>query len=151
MFCGVHVPIGTPSLNLSFFLNQIFSLLLCLFFIFLIVWSFVNLFNDAFNTIQGVQYNSMVECLLMVQWVIGLIPLVKPLSYFSFQPVLHNWCNKGWGMYYPLCGMVCIKEFLLLNRKSSCGSRFPLSLSEWFFTICPTPYNHIPASAPQLV
>ena len=27
-----------------------------------------------------------------------------PLSYFSFQPVLHNWCNKGRGMCYPLCG-----------------------------------------------
>ena len=21
-----------------------------------------------------------------------------PLSYFSFQPVLHDWCNKGRGM-----------------------------------------------------
>ena len=23
------------------------------------------------------------------------------LSYFSFQPVLHDWCNKGCGMCYP--------------------------------------------------
>ena len=66
-----------------------------------------------------------------------------PLSYFSFQPVLHNWCNKGRGMCYPACGMVHIKELLLLIGKSSpCGgSWFPLSLSEWSFTICPTPYN----------
>ena len=31
-------------------------------------------------------------------------------SYFLFQPVLHNWCNKGLGMRYPVCGMVHIKE-----------------------------------------
>ena len=54
--------------------------------------------------------------------------------YFSFQPVLHDWCNKGRGMSYPVCGMVHIKEPLLLIRKSSpCGGiGFPLSLSEWF-------------------
>ena len=68
---------------------------------------------------------------------------VDPLSYFSFQPVLHDWCNKGRGMCYPVCGMVHIKEHLLLIGKSSLcgGSRFPVSLSEWSFTICPTPYN----------
>ena len=45
---------------------------------------------------------------------------------------------------YPVCGMVYIKEPLLLIRKSSpCGgSGFPLSISEWSFTICPKPYNH---------
>ena len=38
--------------------------------------------------------------------------------------------------------MVHIKEPLLLIRKSSpCGSGFPLSLFEWSFTICLTPYN----------
>ena len=42
--------------------------------------------------------------------------------------------------------MVHIKEPLLLIGKSSpCsgGNKFPLSLSEWSFTICPTPYNCI--------
>ena len=70
--------------------------------------------------------------------------MVDPLGYFSFQPVPHDWCNKGCGMYYPVCGMVHIKEPVLLIEKSSpCGgSGFPLSLSEWFFTICLTPYNH---------
>ena len=50
--------------------------------------------------------------------------------YFLFQPVLHDWCNKGHGMCYPVCGIVHIKEPLLLIRKSSpCGgSGFPLSL-----------------------
>ena len=49
-------------------------------------------------------------------------------------PVIHNWCNKSRGMCYPVCGMVHIKEPLLLIGKSSLcgGSRFPLSLSEWF-------------------
>ena len=45
-------------------------------------------------------------------------PSVNPLSYFSFQPVLHGWCNKGCGMCYPVCGMVHIKEPLLLIDKS---------------------------------
>ena len=62
---------------------------------------------------------------------------------FSFQPVLHDWCNKGRGMYYPVCGIMHIKEPLLLIGKSSLcgGSGFPLSLSEWSFTICLMPYN----------
>ena len=40
-------------------------------------------------------------------------------------------------MYYPVCLMMHIKDTLLLIGKSSLcgGSRFPLSLSEWFFTI----------------
>ena len=63
--------------------------------------------------------------------------------YFSFQPVLHDWCNKGCGMCYPVCGMVHIKEPLLLIGKSSLcgGSGFHSSLSEWSLTICLTPYN----------
>ena len=34
--------------------------------------------------------------------------MMNPLSYFSFQPVLHDWCNKGSGMWYLDCGMVHI-------------------------------------------
>ena len=74
----------------------------------------------------------------MVRWVAGsILHGVDPLSYFSF------WCNKGRGMCYPVCGMVHIKEPLLLIGKSSLcgGSGFPLLLSEWSFTICVTPYN----------
>ena len=78
----------------------------------------------------------------MVRWVVGSIG-VDQLSYFSFQPVLHDWRSKGCGMYYPVYGMMHIKEPLLLIGKSSLcgGSGFPLSLSEWSFTICQTPYN----------
>ena len=44
----------------------------------------------------------------------------------SFQPVLHDWFNKGRGKCYPVCGMVHIKEPLLLIGKSRpcCGSGF---------------------------
>ena len=67
--------------------------------------------------------------------------MVDPLTYFSFQAVLHDWCNKCRGMCYPVCGVEHIKEPLLLIGKSSpCGgSGFTLSLSEWYFTICMTP------------
>ena len=63
------------------------------------------------------------------------------LSYFSFQRVLHDWCNKGRCICYPVCGMVHIKEPLLLIDKSSLcgGSGFLFSLSEWSLTICLTP------------
>ena len=69
----------------------------------------------------------------MVRWVVGsILHGVDPLSYFSLQPVLHDWCNKGRGMCYLVWGMVHIKEPLLLIDKSSlCGvSGFPFSLSE---------------------
>ena len=61
--------------------------------------------------------------------------MVDTLSYFSFQPVLHDWCNKDCGICYPVCGMMHIKEPLLLYRKSSTygGGGFPLS--------GPLPYN----------
>ena len=74
----------------------------------------------------------------MVQWVDGsILHGVDPLSYFSFQPVLHDWFNKGCGMYYPVCGMVHIKEpLLLIGMSNPCGgSGFPLSLYVWYFTI----------------
>ena len=68
-------------------------------------------------------------------------PLPLRILLFFFP---HDWCNKGRGMCYPVCGMVHIKEPLLLIDKSSLcgGSGFPFSLSEWSLTICLTPYNH---------
>ena len=36
---------------------------------------------------------------------------------YSCMPVLHDWCNKGRCMCYPVCGMVYIKEPLLLIGK----------------------------------
>ena len=57
---------------------------------------------------------------------------------------VHDWGTKGCGMCYPVCGMMHLKEPLLLIGKSrpcSDVSGFPLSLSEWSFTICLMPYN----------
>ena len=66
---------------------------------------------------SGAGHSSEVEHSLMVRLVVGsILHGVDPLSYFSFQPVLHDWCNKGCGMCYPVCGMVHIKEPLLLIR-----------------------------------
>ena len=49
----------------------------------------------------------------------GLWSLLKSYlqSYFSFQPVLHDWCNKGYGMCYPVCGGDAYKRTLAANRK----------------------------------
>ena len=81
---------------------------------------------------------------IQVYYVIN-IPLQSDeiVNIFSFFPLLHDWCNKGCGMCYPVCGLLHIKEPLLLIGKSNpCDSRgFPLSLSEWSLTICLTPYN----------
>ena len=72
----------------------------------------------------------------MARWVVGSIPHGGHIELFLVKPVLHDWCNKGCGRCYPVCGMVHIKEPLLLIEKSSpCGSGFVLSLSEWSFTI----------------
>ena len=44
----------------------------------------------------GAGRSSEVERSLMVRWVVGsILHGVDPLSYFSFQPVLKDWCNKG--------------------------------------------------------
>ena len=60
----------------------------------------------------------------MVRWVVGsILHGVDPLSYFSFQSVLHDSCNKGRGMCYSVCRMMHIKE------------------PEWSFTISLKPYN----------
>ena len=114
-------------------------------------WCLIELFLITASTPQvlllsclGVGRSSQVERSLMGRWVVGsILHGVDPLSYFLFQPVLHNWCNKGRGMCYPVCGMVHIKEPLMLIDKSSLcgGSGFPFSLSEWSLTICLTPYN----------
>ena len=70
-------------------------------------------------------------------------PWGGPTELFLVPAMLHDCCNKGRGMYYPIFGMMHIKEPLLVIGKSSLcgGSGFPLSLSEWPFTICLTPYD----------
>ena len=41
-----------------------------------------------------------------------------PMRYFSFQPVLHEWHNDDRDMCYSVCGMMHIKEPLLLIGNS---------------------------------
>ena len=99
--------------------------------------TFMALAFPLTSMIPGAGRSSEVERSLMVRWVVGsILHGVDPLSYFSLQPVLYDWCIKG-------CGMVHIKEPLLLIDKSSLcgGSGFLFSLSEWSLTICLTPYN----------
>ena len=100
--------------------------------------------TDSNQVRLGAGRSSEVERSLMVRRVVGsILHGVDTLSYFSFQPVLHDWCNKGRGVCYPVRGMVHTKETLLLIDKSNLcgGSGFPFSLSEWSLTICLTPYN----------
>ena len=54
-------------------------------------------------------------------------------SYFSFEPVLHDWCNKGCGVCYPVCG----------NREEK--------VSEPCVCYRTQTFDLIPASAPRLV
>ena len=42
--------------------------------------------------------------------------MADPLKYVSF----HDWCNKGHGMCYPVCGMVHITKILALLRYLQC-------------------------------
>ena len=68
----------------------------------------------------GAGRSSEVERSLMVRWVDP--SWGGPIELFLIPAVLHDWCNKGRGMCYPVCGMVHVKEPLLLIDKSSiCG------------------------------
>ena len=88
----------------------------------------------------------MVKRPFIVRSVVRSIPHGGPIKLFSFQLIIHAWYNnKDRGMCYPVCGMVHIKEPLLLIGKSS-PDGFVVSPSEWYLTICPTLYNVLIAS-----
>ena len=56
---------------------------------------------------------------------------IDPLWWTHSANFRFSQCNKGRGMCHPVCGMMHIKESLLLIGKSSAygGSGFPLSLT----------------------
>ena len=54
--------------------------------------------------------------LLFANQVTNSIAYPDPLSYFPFQPVLHDWCTKGRGMCNCLCHYA-YKRTLAVNRK----------------------------------
>ena len=58
----------------------------------------------------------------MVQWVVRSILHGGPIELFLVPASVTN--DKGRGMCYPVCGMVHIKEPLLLIGKSSLCSLF---------------------------
>ena len=54
----------------------------------------------------------------MVRWVVGsILHGVDPLSYFSFQPVLHDWCNKGRGMCYPVWDVAYKRTLAVISER----------------------------------
>ena len=60
--------------------------------------------------------------------------MVDPLSYFSFQPMLRNWCNIG----YVVCpAVVCATK----SRPWSNDNRFSFFSLSQSLTIHTTPYN----------
>ena len=92
--------------------------------------------------------SSMVECPLLVPWVVWSILHSEHffcffVFFFLLQQELHDRMNEFlWEMLSYLWDGVHLNDSLLLSGKSSsCGgrSRFPLSL--WSFTICLMLYN----------
>ena len=73
----------------------------------------------------------------MVRRVIGSIfHGVDPLSYFSFQPVLHDWCNKGRDMCYPVCGRdVAYKRTLAVISERVAHVSGPLPYVRRYITV----------------
>ena len=69
---------------------------------------YLTLFNDALNTFL-IGYTTSDMQLYNVDGSSDQSFMVDPFSYFWFQPVLHDWCNKGCVICYPLCGKVHIK------------------------------------------
>ena len=56
-----------------------------------------------------------------------------PIELFLVPASAPDWCNKGCGMCYPVCGIVHVKEpLLLIGKISLCGSSgFPFSPYVW--------------------
>ena len=99
----------------------------------------IQIFKTEGGLLTVIWYPSLVS----IFWMLGR-RIDPSFSYFSVQPMLHGWSNKDRGMYYPVCGMLRIKDPLpLIGKSSPCngGSGFPILLCEWSFTICPMPYR----------
>ena len=76
-----------------------------------------NIASTACEMLSSIYYNGWLYGKSVRLWCDGSSDrsfMVDLLSYFSFQPVFHDWCNKDRGMCYPVCGMMHIKEPLLV-------------------------------------
>ena len=61
--------------------------------------------------------NIFIYYFFMVRWVVGsILHGVDPLSYYSFQPVLHDWCNKDRVMVLSCLWDGAYKRTLAGNR-----------------------------------
>ena len=66
---------------------------------------------DFWTPFEGERFSSVVRAFAHGAMGRGsILNGVDSLTYFSFQTVLHDWCNKGHGMCDPVCAMVHIKE-----------------------------------------
>ena len=98
-----------------------------------VLWDYFG-FCLFFVCLVLLQFGENVQC---ISWgVLHGVPIELFLVPASASRLVYQ---RSW----YVCGIVHIKKTLLLIGKSSpCGgSRFPLSLSVWYFTICLTPYN----------
>ena len=97
-----------------------------------------NHMNVAFYSMadRGTGRSSEIERSLMMRWVVGsILHGVDPLSYFSFLPVFQVHTNTHVRFFVRTLSLSLLL-LLLFGKSSSCGgSGFPLSLSEWSFTI----------------
>ena len=81
----------------------------------------------------------------MVRWVVGSIPHGVPISTIPHS----SQCSATGVTEAVVCAILSVgwlhikKTLLLIEKSNPCSGRsgFSLSLSEWSFTICPTPYN----------
>ena len=73
-----------------------------------ITWRQRMVVISMFDTIKP--YIKCAECIVIsVVRAFAHGAMGHELSYFSFQPVLHDWWNKRPCMCYPVCGLVHIK------------------------------------------
>ena len=79
----------------------------------------------------------------MVRWVVGSITHGGPIELFlvpASAPRLVY--QRLWYVLSCLWDDAYKKTLMLIGKSSPCGgSGFSLSISEWSFTICVTPYN----------
>ena len=62
-------------------------------------------YNCCLKRVESLSLNTGVRCNSLVVFAYGVMGqslMEDPFSYFLFQSVVHNWCNKGCGMYYPV-------------------------------------------------
>ena len=99
--------------------------------------------NDYCRCEKNPKYHLFLRLTLITNILVGSPGHCAPCPPACYTPAINDWCIKGRGMCYHVCGMVHIKEpLLLIDRSSLCGgSGFPFSLSKWSWTICLTPYN----------